>query len=85
MQKICSTTTLEDNAISIKLFDGSIWTNILNGKFINIKTYEIESITRIYQDIKTAVGPGRKLIAKRRHHGNNLYLVNNKKIKSISK
>lgn len=84
-QKVCSTTMVEENAISIKLFDGSIWTNILYGKFLNIESKKEESITRLYKEIKTVVGPGKRLIAKRKHKSSDLFMVPRKKVKNYTK
>jgi hypothetical protein len=82
--KICSQKDIQRKAITIKLFDGSIWSNFGRGQFINQDTKKTISVNKIYYQIRTAVSSGGFVFAKRKVRERTLqYLEKPIKIKCL--
>ena len=61
--------TVEDlkrQAITIKLYNNSVWANLGDGRFINRQTKQIRPIFLLYRSTRTVVGVNHQVIAKRK-------------------
>lgn len=65
MLKICSKKAIRSQALTIRLFNGSIWANLGNGYFIDRETKQELPDYKLYRHIKTAVSSGGMIFAKR--------------------
>lgn len=72
---VCSLTEIENRAMSIRLFDRSIWINAGDGQIFNPKTREIDFLSKKFEDIRTAALPGKLVFAKRPKRSDPLCLV----------
>lgn len=66
LEKICSITDIECRAITIRLFNKSIWANLGDGRFINRRSGDIQPINLLYRHARTAVASGGMVFAKRK-------------------
>lgn len=80
---ICSYKKLQEEATTIRLFDKSIWVNMNHGLFMNCRTKETQTIMRLYPLIRTAVGPGGVVFAKRKHRKADLCCIRKFKAKVL--
>lgn len=80
---VCSYKKLQENATTIRLFDRSIWVNCNHGCFLNPATRDTQSIMRLYPQVRTAVGPGGVVFAKRKHRSQDLLCIREFKAKIL--
>ncbi|EOS7848149.1 hypothetical protein EL430_RS13680 [Enterococcus hirae] len=64
--KFCTVEDLKRQAITIKLYNNSVWANLGDGRFINRQTKQIRPISLLYRSTRTVVGVNHQVIAKRR-------------------
>lgn len=64
--RFCTVEDLKRQAITIKLYNNSVWANLGDGRFINRQTKQIRPIFLLYRSIRTVVGAGNCVIAKRK-------------------
>lgn len=64
--RFCTAEDLKRQAITIKLYNNSIWANLGDGRFINRQTKQIRPISLLYRSTRTVVGSNYQVIAKRR-------------------
>lgn len=72
---VCSLTEIENRSQSIRLFDRSIWINAGDGQIFNPQTRQIDSLSKRFEDIRTAALPGKVIFAKRSKQSDPLCLV----------
>jgi hypothetical protein len=72
---VCSLTEIENRSQSIRLFDRSIWINAGDGQIFNPQTRQIDSLSKRFEDIRTAALPGKVIFAKRSKRSDPLCLV----------
>ncbi|MBJ0457585.1 hypothetical protein ITX49_16825 [Enterococcus casseliflavus] len=72
---VCSLSDIENRALSIRLFDRTIWINMGDGRIINPQTKEIEALIKKFDEIRTATLPGKIVFAKRYNRWAPLCLV----------
>ncbi|ELA94311.1 hypothetical protein [Enterococcus faecium] len=65
-ERFCTVEDLKRQAITIKLYNNSVWANLGDGRFINRQTKQIRPISLLYRSIRTVVGAGNCVIAKRK-------------------
>lgn len=65
LTSVCSTLALQNQALTLRLFDGTIWVNFGDGRIINRRTKEVLSLAQKYDVVKTAATPERYVFAKR--------------------
>ncbi|STE38105.1 hypothetical protein [Enterococcus mundtii] len=63
--RYCSVKDIERNAITIRLFDKSIWANLGDGRFINPQTMNVKPISILYNNTRTVIQSGGVIYAKR--------------------
>ncbi|MEB8419049.1 hypothetical protein NGG16_16565 [Enterococcus casseliflavus] len=66
MGKFCTVEDLKRQAITIKLYNNSVWANLGDGRFINRQTKQIRPISSLYRSTRTVVGANNQVIAKRK-------------------
>ena len=64
--RFCTVEDLKRQAITIKLYNNSIWANLGDGRFINRQTKQIRPISLLYRSTRTVVGVNHQVIAKRK-------------------
>ncbi|EME8134931.1 MULTISPECIES: hypothetical protein [Enterococcus] len=64
--RFCTVEDLKRQAITIKLYNNSVWANLGDGRFINRQTKQIRPISLLYRSTRTVVGVNHQVIAKRR-------------------
>ncbi|EOA3471586.1 hypothetical protein [Enterococcus hirae] len=64
--RFCTIEDLKRQAITIKLYNNSIWANLGDGRFINRQSKQIRPISMLYRSTRTVVGVNHQVIAKRR-------------------
>ncbi|ROX80064.1 hypothetical protein EGW35_13275 [Enterococcus durans] len=64
--KFCTVEDLKQQAITIKLYDNSVWANLGDGRFIDRQTKKIRPVSLLYRSTRTVVGAGNCVIAKRK-------------------
>lgn len=64
--KFCTVEDLKRQAITIKLYNNSVWANLGDGRFINRQTKQIRPISLLYRSTRTVVGVNHQVIAKRK-------------------
>ncbi|EOS7971927.1 hypothetical protein DW601_RS13320 [Enterococcus hirae] len=64
--KFCTVEDLKRQAITIKLYDNSVWANLGDGRFIDRQTKKIRPVSLLYRSTRTVVGVNHQVIAKRR-------------------
>lgn len=64
--KFCTVEDLKRQAITIKLYNNSVWANLGDGRFINRQTKQIRPVSLLYRSTRTVVGVNHQVIAKRR-------------------
>lgn len=64
--KFCTVEDLKRQAITIKLYNNSVWANLGDGRFINRQTKQIRPVALLYHSTRTVVGTNHQVIAKRR-------------------
>ena len=64
--RFCTVEDLKRQAITIKLYNNSIWANLGDGRFINRQTKQIRPIFLLYRSTRTVVGVNHQVIAKRK-------------------
>ena len=65
-ERFCTVEDLKRQAITIKLYNNSIWANLGDGRFINRQTKQIRPIFLLYRSTRTVVGVNHQVIAKRK-------------------
>ena len=65
-ERFCTVEDLKRQAITIKLYNNSIWANLGDGRFINRQTKQIRPISLLYRSTRTVVGVNHQVIAKRK-------------------
>ncbi|EPI04505.1 hypothetical protein D920_00205 [Enterococcus faecalis 13-SD-W-01] len=75
MYKICSQKDVQRKAITIRLFDGSTWSNFNNGQFINQKTKKTVPLHKLYYQVRTVAASGGVVFAKRKINEQTLYYL----------
>ena len=65
-ERFCTVEDLKRQAITIKLYNNSVWANLGDGRFINRQTKQIRPISLLYRSTRTVVGVNHQVIAKRR-------------------
>ena len=65
MLRICSKKAIRSKALTVRLFNGSTWSNLGNGYFIDRETKQELPDYKLYRHIKTAVSSGGIIFAKR--------------------
>lgn len=70
--KICSKQMIISEAITIRLFDQSIWANLGNGLFVDRETTRTQSIHQLYRNIRTVIRSGGVVFAKRKRPSDSL-------------
>ncbi|HFC9437053.1 TPA: hypothetical protein ACF1UP_002622 [Enterococcus hirae] len=65
-RRFCTVEDLKRQAITIKLYNNSIWANLGDGRFINRQTKQIRPISLLYRSTRIAVGVNHQVIAKRK-------------------
>ncbi|EOW2630167.1 MULTISPECIES: hypothetical protein [Enterococcus] len=64
--RFCTVEDLKRQAITIKLYNNSVWANLGDGRFINRQTKQIRPISLLYRSTRTVVGVNHQVIAKRK-------------------
>lgn len=64
-ERFCTVEDLKRQAITIKLYNNSVWANLGDGRFINRQTKQIRPISLLYRSTRTVVGVNYQVIAKR--------------------
>jgi hypothetical protein len=64
--RFCTVEDLKRQAITIKLYNNSVWANFGDGRFINRQTRQIRPISLLYRSTRTVVGVNHQVIAKRK-------------------
>jgi len=64
--RFCTVEDLKRQAITIKLYNNSVWANLGDGRFINRQTKQIRPIFLLYRSTRTVVGVNHQVIAKRK-------------------
>lgn len=64
--KFCTVEDLKRQAITIKLYNNSVWANLGDGRFINRQIRQIRPISLLYRSTRTVVGVNHQVIAKRK-------------------
>ena len=54
--RFCTVEDLKRQAITIKLYNNSVWANLGDGRFINRQTKQIRPIFLLYRSTRTVVG-----------------------------
>ena len=62
--RFCTVEDLKRQAITIKLYNNSVWANLGDGRFINRQTKQIRPISLLYRSTRTVVGVNHQVIAK---------------------
>lgn len=65
-KRFCTVEDLKRQAITIKLYNNSVWANLGDGRFINRQTKQIRPIFLLYRSTRTVVGVNHQVIAKRK-------------------
>ncbi|HFH9444878.1 hypothetical protein [Enterococcus hirae] len=65
-ERFCTVEDLKRQAITIKLYNNSVWANLGDGRFINRQTKQIRPISLLYRSTRTVVGVNHQVIAKRK-------------------
>ena len=65
-ERFCTVEDLKRQAITIKLYNNSVWANLGDGRFINRQTKQIRPIFLLYRSTRTVVGVNHQVIAKRK-------------------
>ena len=65
-ERFCTVEDLKRQAITIKLYNNSIWANLGDGRFINRQTKQLRPISLLYRSTRTVVGVNHHVIAKRK-------------------
>ncbi|PWS23515.1 hypothetical protein DKP78_12355 [Enterococcus faecium] len=65
-ERFCTVEDLQCQAITIKLYNNSVWANLGDGRFINRQTKQIRPISLLYRSTRTVVGVNYQVIAKRK-------------------
>ncbi|EOS7963637.1 hypothetical protein D3I69_RS11480 [Enterococcus hirae] len=65
-RRFCTVEDLKRQAITIKLYNNSVWANLGDGRFINRQTKQIRPISLLYRSTRTVVGVNHQVIAKRK-------------------
>lgn len=82
--KFCTVEDLKRQAITIKLYNNSVWANLGDGRFIDRQTKKIRPVSLLYRSTRTVVGVNHQVIAKRRKkRGGLLFLEKSYKIKHM--
>lgn len=80
----CSVLDLQREAITIKLYDNSVWANLGDGRFIDRRTMKIRPVSFLYRSVRTVVGTDERVIAKRKKkHGGLMFLERPYKLKGF--
>lgn len=64
--RFCTVEDLKRQAITIKLYNNSVWANLGDGRFIDRQTKQIRPISLLYRSTRTVVGVNHQVIAKRK-------------------
>ena len=64
--RFCTVEDLKRQAITIKLYNNSVWANLGDRRFINRQTKQIRPISLLYRSTRTVVGVNHQVIAKRK-------------------
>ena len=75
--KFCTVEDLKRQAITIKLYNNSVWANLGDGRFIDRKTKQIRPISLLYRSTRTVVGVNHQVIAKRKKKQEGLLFLEN--------
>ena len=75
--KFCTVEDLKRQAITIKLYDNSVWANLGDGRFIDRQTKKIRPVSLLYRSTRTVVGVNHQVIAKRRKKRGGLLILEN--------
>lgn len=65
-ERFCTVEDLKRQAITIKLYNNSVWANLGDGRFINRQTKQIRPVSLLYRSTRTVVGVNHQVIAKRK-------------------
>lgn len=81
--KICTLRDIQNCALTVRLFDKSIWINMCDGRIMNRKTKKIKPLQTKYDSIRTAVMSNQVVFAKRCKPNDSLcYLVEPYKLRT---
>ncbi|HHA4398654.1 hypothetical protein [Enterococcus sp. AZ152] len=64
--RFCTVEDLKRQAITIKLYNNSVWANLGDGRFIDRQTKQIRPISLLYRSTRIVVGVNHQVIAKRK-------------------